>query len=259
MSITDNKILSGDMVGKKLSDRPDDFDGDPDVSKLWWDAPTDVITDKFNALIDSLDSVAGIVTVPSGIASATSNKGSYDGTVAIGSLVWVVFANGNTASSPTITIGGDSLSFSGIPTIAKLSGSANQTYQFKRTANQLVFVSSPNYECEYGTSGNWQYSRKAGGGAKCYNTTSNSTGAITMTEIANGIYKSAKKTLSLPSGLFGSVNYTANPSIFSESYILDVSVLYDECTAGSIKYQIKKGGSSDSDVSFRLVVEGSWK
>ena len=259
MSITDNKILSADLVGNKVADRPDDFDTDPDVTKGWMDAYADVIVTKLNALIDALDSVAGIVTVPSTIASGTSNKGSYDGTVAIGSLVSVVFENGNTAVSPTITIGGDSLTFSGCPTVAKLSGSANQTYKFIRTANSLVFVSSPNYVCEYGTSGNWEYERKAGGKAKCFNTTSNSSGTITMTLIANSDYKSPKLTLALPTGLFNAVNYTVLPSIFSESYIHGVDFMYDECTSNSVKYQIKKGGSSDAAVSFRLSVDGRWK
>ena len=129
MSITQYKILSADTEGKKVIDQADTFSGAPDTSKAWFDAVPDIIIDKMNDLIDVLDAVGGVVTVPSTIAAATANKGTYDGTVPDGGIVTVVFANGNTASSPTITIGGDALTFSGIPTTAKLSTSANQTYQ----------------------------------------------------------------------------------------------------------------------------------
>lgn len=261
MSITDNKILSADLVGKKVIDRPDDMDTDADVTKAWFDAYPDVITGKHNDLITALDNIAGRIIVPSTIAAATSNKGSYEGTVPIGGFVWVLFQAGNTASSPTITIGGDALSFANIPTVAKLSGSSYQCYMCLRSASTLTFVTQPDYVTEWGDSGVWEYERKASGQCRCYMNDDSVASIDNMDEVdGSGIWMThTALSLSLPTGLFSAVNYTANLTPASETYVLGINPKYSTSTANTLKYNILKGGNSTTGVSFRGTVGGRWK
>lgn len=194
-------------------------------------------------------------------AAATDDKGTFAGYIHNDALIDIAFSNGNTATSPTITIGGVVYTISGMPTVAKLSTSTYQSYKFRKLSeNTLTFITYPDYTTEYGTSGDFKYERRASGMARLYMTASNSTGTLTMTQISTSqAWVSQDLSLALPTGLFNNAGYTALMTIYSRSYVISLNTLYDTSTANALSYCVIKNGSSTSAVSFRATIDGTWK
>ena len=259
MSITNYKILSADTTGKKVIDQADTFSGDPDTGKAMFDAIPDVIIDKLNDLIDALATTPQVLTCS--VAAATANKGTYSGTFLINGLIYINFEYGNTSSSPTIVLDGDTYTISGLPTVAKISASTYQTYLLKKTSTStLAFVSDPDYVVEHGTTGSFRYKRMASGESSLSMTASTSTGTLTMTQVStSGFYVSQDKTLTLPTGVFSGAGYTAIPSVHSSSYVIGINVQSPSCTATSLVFVVNKAGSSTSNVWYRFFVTGNWR
>jgi hypothetical protein len=179
----------------------------------------------------------------------------------LGQTIDVAFSNGNTAASPTITIGSVTYTITGLPTVAQLQAGSTQTYKLKKTgATTMAFVDSPGYITESGQSGDFKYLRFSNGVAECFMTASQSTATLTMTQIStSAAYYSQDLFLALPTGLFNNASYTALMTIFSRSYVINLSTVYDVCTANSLGFVVIKNGSSTSAVSFRARVIGTWK
>lgn len=197
------------------------------------------------------------------VSAGTANKGTFPGRLQYGDVITLILTNGNTAVSPTIVIGDTTYTITDMPTVAKLSTSANQVYKLRKVlADTLEFVVHPDYVTEYGTNGDYKYERRANGFAKCYMVASFSSGTLTMTQVStSGIYASNEVNVALPTGLFNNTGYCATPNIFSSSYVVSINPIYSSAgtTSNQVAVVILKGGSSTSAVSFRMVVEGTWK
>lgn len=118
------------------------------------------------------------------VAASTADKGTFaSGNVLTGQIIDLILTAGNTNATPTITIGTTLYSISGMPTVAKITESANQTYRLQKTADTtLTFVQYPDYKTEYGNvdtaNGDWVFEKWASGKAECW--TLHNIGSITI-------------------------------------------------------------------------------
>jgi len=213
---------------------------------------------QFN-LLESLGIIAPQITTE--VASATADKGTYTGSLLTGHIFDLILTNGNTAASPTITIGAVTYSISGMPTVAKISTSANQIYRLKKTADTtLTFVGSTGYEQKYTTeycvSGEWTYERLSDGTARAFGSISGialtSSGAFGTGElyIHNG-------TFAIPSGFFNATpklwaNHGAASAVYGSLFGYATSA-----TAGGV--QIIKSNTTGTTVTEPIIVLGTWK
>lgn len=136
--------------------------------------------------------------------AGTTSKGTFSGYVHLDSEIRIGFQNGNTASSPTISIGGVTYTLSGIPT----RGGSQQTFKFRKTdATTLTFVSLPDYVCENTSSGNWTYQIYASGKAEMWGMITDASYAMTSAFAATGGYYGPQLTATFP------ITFSATPYI----------------------------------------------
>lgn len=168
MPITDYKVTDLERDAVYVQSQNDTLSGTAAQNKAVFDAYPELIRDNLDGLCDFISefTFSHTVTVAAGTNAKTPTITTF---VPIGAVIELIFNEGNTAASPTISIDGVTHSISGLPTTAKVSTSTNQTYRVKKTgADTLVFIRYPDYICEYGTSSSWVYERYAGGNAKCW-------------------------------------------------------------------------------------------
>ena len=259
MPITDYKVTDVERNAVYVQSQNDTFIGDPDTGKAIFDAYPELIRDNLDGLCDFLNTMSFYHGVDT--AAATNAKKAITSFIPVGAIITMEFAEGNTASSPTIIIDGVNHTIIRMPTTAKLSTSSGQTYRFRKSSsNTITFLAYPDYICEYGTVGTFKYARYASGEATLRSVTSSSSGTLTMTQVStSGIYISGEMSLTLPSGLFNNENYTPIFTLTNTTYVVNIAPQFSSSTASSLKYMVQKGGSSTSEVSFRVLVCGTWK
>lgn len=256
MPIIDYKITDIERNAVSVQEqRPDTMDEDADISKGWFDVYPDLIRTNLDGLCDFLASSPSVYE--SSADAATADKGSITQYVPVGKMIALKMANGNTAASPTLTIDGVSHAISGMPTVAKLSGSDNQTYLLLRaTSNTLSFVQYPNYICEYGVSGVWSYERFASGKSMAYGVP---TIAITSSGAfgTGGLY-AHNGTFTFPTGIFNTtpMGYGSVHPAVSSVYAAP-SCYATSATAGGV--QIIKTNATGANISDPMLFIGTWK
>ena len=257
MAITDYKVTATPLtvgVGSAGDLLTGSTPAELAANKAIFDAFPDAIKTEHDDLIDYID--VKPLSFESTVAAATANKGSFSGWVPTGAIIDLIMTNGNTAAAPTITIDSVAYTISGMPTVAKMSTSTAQAYKLKKTgADTLVFVSLPDYVCEYGTSGEWKYERRSNG--KCL-----SWGKITGISITSsgsfgsgGLYLH-NGTFSFPSGLFN-----VDPEPFC-SYSLStvtggIFVYSTSASAGGV--QLLRSNATATTIGVPIHVIGTWR
>lgn len=177
MPLTSYVISDVERDAVSVALQNDILTGTADQNKLVFDGYPELIRTNLDGLAGHLENITFYheVTVS---ASTNAKTPAITAFVPIGAVIELVFTSGNTAAAPTISIDGVTHTISSLPTTAKLSDSANQTYRVQKTgANTLAFIQYPDYICEYGVeSGGTRYEKWAGGTARC----SNQDAALTM-------------------------------------------------------------------------------
>jgi len=190
-------------------------------------------------------------------AAATADKGSFDGHVFLDQIIDVLFSNGNTAASPTITIGSVTYTITGLPTVAKLSTSAYQSYKLKKTGTStLTFVDSPGYITESGVSGVWTYRRMSNRTAECWGTPTGISIASTGAFGTGGLYNHTG-TFALPAGLFSATPNSVLGSMGSSAASYGAAGCYP-ISATSAGIQVLRNTSSSSTTYCSAHALGTW-
>lgn len=210
-------------------------------------------------IVNNLNSV--VTRISTSVAVGTAHKGDFSGHVLLNNIVEIIFENGNTVTSPSITIGSTVYVLSGTPNIAPVVAGTNQVYRFLKTADTvLTFSTYPDYICERNTSGIWKYERYASGKCESLTPSLQYTGTLTMAQIATSVsYVSQDLTLNFPSGLFNDANFIANLSVSSRSYVVAANPIYDGSDSTKLTYVIIKTGSSTATVALKAHIVGTWK
>lgn len=194
--------------------------------------------------------------ITTAVDAGTDDKGSYSGYILLGQIIDLALTYGNTAASPTITIGSVEYTIDGMPAVAKHSYSANQTYRLRKTDDTtLTFLQYPDYICEHGNDSLLWFERYASGKATFYGTKT-----ISMTNTATfitGCYLH-NGTFSFPTSWFNAtpiathVDYaqasTAVGGIFG--YAVDKD-------GGGVQYL--RNTTTDLSVDITISAIGTWK
>lgn len=190
-------------------------------------------------------------------AASTADKGTFDGCLAMGQAFDLILDNGNTAASPTITIGNTQYTFATMPNVAKLSTSGYQLYKYRKSgATTLSRITRPDYICERGDVSGWNYERWESGKAVCYGSP---TVAITSSgDFGTGGLYMHNGTFEIPAGLFNAtpvVYGCTHPGV--SSVYATPSAYATSPTAGGIG--ILKTNSTGANVTEPIYIVGTWK
>lgn len=253
MPITDYKVTDAERNVVYVQAQADTLSGTAAQNKAVFDAYPELVRDNLDGLCDFLANMSFTHTVDT--AAATASKTAISYFIPVGAIVEIIFTNGNTSATPTIAIDGVLHTISGMPTVAKLSNSENQTYRFRKASTSLVLLAYPDYVCEYGTDGEWKYARYASG--KCL-----AWGKITGIAITSsgsfgsgGLYLH-NGTFSMPSGLF---NAEPEPYCsYSQSTVTGGIFVYStSASAGGV--QLLRSNNTGTNIGVPMHVIGTWR